>query len=194
MIHLITENEIKNLTDISSNVDATKFCHYIQIAQDKQVKTIIGTSCYNDLLDAIENDTLTPAQLILLNGDNRSFQGIKIGLAWWILWYSYPNLNSSVRNIGVTTQSDENFDPVAPETLRDKRYGAKGQAEYYMEEVRCYLSDNTDVYPCFNENDDCCNERQGSGYGSSSGIVLDLDSAGSDYCPHCSKNYNRCRC
>lgn len=192
MIHLITEQEVKNLTDIGDNVDESKFCHYIQIAQDKQIKNAIGEACYNNLLDGVENNDLTADESILLNGNNRQFVGLKTALAWWILWYTYPNLHSRVTNTGVQTQSGENFDPVSAETLEQRRKGALSQGEYYVDQMICFMRDNDDLYPCFDEDGSCCEDRMTTGY-ESSGIVLNNDSH-FDFCHHCGLRHRHCKC
>lgn len=168
---LISEQEVKNLTDISDNVDVKKFCHWIPVAQDKHVKTAIGESCYSDLLDGVENANLTADEVILLDGDARNYAGIKSALAWWVLYYSYPNLHSTVTPTGIVTKDAENTTTVATSVLTMRRNGAKVQAEHYTDQAICFICENSEDYPCTNDAD-CCIEKIHHGYGSS-GIVVE---------------------
>lgn len=203
---LITEDEVKNLTEITGNVDVSKFCAWIPIAQDKHIKNAIGEECYNNLLDGTENSNLTALETTLLNGNNRQYLGIKQALAWWVLWYAYPNLHSNISATGIHTKNGEEFSSIDDSLLRTRMNRAKDQAEYYLDQVICYLKDNSADYPCYLNSDSCCEEPLRHGYGSS-GIVIDTDRVrsnnaaqrdrylkGNGYCPNCGMYYKNCCC
>jgi len=171
MIHLITEEEIKSLTDVGNNVDVEKFTHFIAIAQQKKIRNAIGTECFNDLLTQAKNNTLTAANNVLLNGNGEEYEGIKPALAWWTLYYSFPSLHSSVLNTGVSTRTGDNFQSVDVKILELRRTQAKDQAEYYLDQVICYIQENETDYPCYGDNDNNCDKPIGSGY--QSGIILE---------------------
>lgn len=174
---LISEDEVKTMTDISANVDASKFRHWIPIVQGQHIKNAIGNGCYKDLLDQVKNDTLTPANNRLLNGDTTDdgeFEGIKKALAWGILWKSYPNLHSTIFPTTVGVKTGENHTALDAQALETRRLGAKEAFEYYLDQVICFMIDNNTDYPCKDEDDTCCDDPITDGYGSS-GIVTDTD-------------------
>jgi len=74
---LINEQEVKDITGMSENIDASKFRHQIQVCQDIYIKAAIGETCYDELLDSVENEDPTALETTLLDGDNRSFPGLK---------------------------------------------------------------------------------------------------------------------
>jgi len=168
---LINEQEVKNLTSITGNVDVKKFCPFIPVAQDMYVKSAIGESCYSDLLDGVENDNLTADEIILLEGNSRTYMGIKIALAWWVLYKSYPSLRATINPTTVAIKTGDDFVAVDNEGLGSLRNEAKVNAEYYTDQIVCFICDNSELYPCYDDCDDC-NERVHSGYGTS-GIVTD---------------------
>ena len=60
MIYFITENYLKTNTPITANVDVTDVTPYIKTQSDLRVQPILGSVFYNHLLDAYNNQTLTP--------------------------------------------------------------------------------------------------------------------------------------
>lgn len=194
MANLITEDQIKSFTDISQNVDVSKFCHYIPIAERKKIKNAIGTACYNDLLDGVANDNLTPDETILLNGNGLEYEGIIKAVAWWVLYYAYPSFHSIITQTGLQTKRGETFDTVSSDILELRINQAKVQAEFYLDQVICFIKDNSELYPCYDF--DCCDTPEQSGYGTS-GIVLDNSLANRDparRCRYCNGFSNTCGC
>lgn len=162
---LISEDDVKDITPISANVDSKKFAHNILVAQDIHIKPLIGSECYNDLLTQKAASTLTAANTTLLN------TYIKYALAWWTLYLSYPDLYATITPTGVSARAGEEYTPVSSSTLQILINNAKVKAEYYSDQAICYVKDNISSYPCYNEND-CCTTIVGNGYGTS-GIILD---------------------
>jgi hypothetical protein len=66
---LISEIKLKNFTNINKNVDMDVLKAEIQIAQDIDLQTIIGTLFYNHLLGCVSStgNTFNPAETTLVN-------------------------------------------------------------------------------------------------------------------------------
>ena len=146
---LITEQEVKNLTSMPSNADASKFRHYMQAAQDEYIKPAIGETCYDLLLDAVENDNLTALETTLLDGDDRSFPGAKVALAWWILWLAYPDMWIEMSGSTISKKTGDNFESVSAAEFAIKRKSAEDQASRYTNYLIAYIKDNLDDYTCY---------------------------------------------
>jgi hypothetical protein len=146
---LITEQEVKDLTSVSGNVDVAKFRPHMQAAQDLHIKPAIGETCYNDLLDAVENDDLTALEITLLDGDNRSFAGLKMALAWWVLVLAYPDLHLTIGNSSLQKKTGDNFEPASLAELNMKIKSAKNLAGYYTKYLIDYINDKSSDYMCF---------------------------------------------
>jgi hypothetical protein len=149
VLHLITEQEIKDLTPMPNNVDVSKFRHHIQSAQDIYIKPAIGETCYDNLLDSVENDDPTALETILLDGDNRSFAGLKVALAWWVLYLAYPNLWVSISNSTVQKKTGDNFEPVSAAELNISRKVAESTANHYTTYLIEYIQKNESDYTCY---------------------------------------------
>ena len=131
------------------NVDASKFQMWIQVCQDKYIKPAIGETCYNALLDGVENDDLTALELVLLNGDDRSFKGIKQSLAWWVNWESMVDLWLNIGNSTVQKRKAENFDSVTIEEFNMKRKESENAASLYTDYLIDYIQCNRADYTCY---------------------------------------------
>jgi hypothetical protein len=104
---LITEQEVKNYTDLPNNLKTSNLSFSITVAQDLYIRSALGEDLYSELLDQVQNDTLTALNLTLLNGDNRLFRGIKFALAWWVAYEIYPYLHTKVTPTGIQTKSTD---------------------------------------------------------------------------------------
>jgi hypothetical protein len=173
VVLLVTEQEVKDGTSIANNVDASKFCHWIEIAQDRYIKPAIGVTCYKEILDQFEASTLTADNLILLNGNDRDLKGIKKTLIWWVLWLAYADLHSTITPATVSVKSGDGFEAVTDQQLASRMTIAKDTASQYFDDLICFIRNNCDKYPCYASDPDCeCTQRLDDGYSSTSGIAL----------------------
>lgn len=131
------------------NASISKFRHHIQSAQDIYIKPAIGETCYNSLLDGVEGDDLTAIETILLDGDNRSFAGLKMALAWWVLWLAYPDLWLTISNATIHKKTGDNFESVTESEFNIKRADANRNAVHYTDYLMDYIDKNSGTYTCY---------------------------------------------
>jgi len=67
MAHLISVSNLKKLSYISTNVDDTLISTIISRVQDTVIEPILGSSLYNHLLNAVDNNTLNVNEQELLS-------------------------------------------------------------------------------------------------------------------------------
>ena len=169
---LITEQEVKNYTDLPNNLKTSNLSFSITVAQDLYIRSALGEDLYSELLDQVQNDTLTALNLTLLNGDNRLFRGIKFALAWWVAYEIYPYLHTKVTPTGIQTKSTDEAISADSRDVEMRRNIAKKKAEYYLDQLIKYLCDKDTDYPLFRDNSLDNTTMLYDGYGQS-GIVLD---------------------
>jgi hypothetical protein len=169
---LITEQEVKNYTDLPNNLKTSNLSFSITVAQDLYIRSAIGEDLYSELLDQTQNDTLTALNLTLLNGDDRLFRGIKFALAWWVAYEVYPYLHTKVTPTGIQTKSTDEAISADSRDVEMRRNIAKKKAEYYLDQLIKYLCDKDTDYPLFRDNSLDNTTILYDGYGQS-GIVLD---------------------
>jgi len=169
---IITEQEVKNWTDISNNVQSSSLSFAIIMAQDLYVRTALGEKLYEEILTQVNNNTLTALNTTLLNGNDGLFRGIKSGLAWWLAYTVYPYLHSKVSPTGIQSKSTDEATSIDSRSLEIRKNLAKKNAEYLIDQLICYLRDNENDYPLFRDSDSCCTNIAYDGYGNS-GLILD---------------------
>jgi hypothetical protein len=132
---IITEQEVKNWTDISNNVQSSSLAFAITISQDLYVRTALGEKLYEELVGQVANNTLTALNTTLLNGNDRLFRGIKPGLAWWIAYESYTYLHSKISPTGIQSKSTDQATSIDSRSLEIRKNMAKKKAEYYIDQL-----------------------------------------------------------
>ena len=177
---LITEQEVKNWTDIPNNVQTTNIGFSITIAQDLYIRSALGEDLFSELLSQVENDTLTALNTTLLNGDDRLFRGLKPALAWWVAYEVYPYMHSKVTPTGIQSKSTDESLSIDSRALEIRRNLAKKKAEYYLDQLIKYLCDKDNDYPLFRDNSLYNTDLLYDGYGQS-GIILDDDDSFDDW-------------
>jgi len=155
-------------------VDVSKFVQNIVYAQDVHIRPLIGEDCYKTLLEQFSTNTLSSTMAILLGGNDANFRGLKPALAYWVLYESYLNLHSTITPTGVHVKNPDDNLSVTFAELAARKNEAKVRAEYYSNQVICYLQENISSYPCFTDSENCCTRMDYEGY-KDSGIVLDDD-------------------
>ena len=146
---LITTQEIKDMTSLADNTDDKKIRHHIQSAQDIYIKPAIGETCYDALLDGVENDDLTALETTLLDGDNRSFVGLKMALAWWVVWLAYPDQWIMNGNTGLHKRTAENREAIDSDEFEKKRQEIENIAGSYTNYLTKYIINKSADYTCY---------------------------------------------
>lgn len=132
---LISEVKLKNFTNINKNVDMDVLKAEVQIAQDIDLQTILGTKFYNHLLDQVTatGNTFNADELTLVN------QYIQPYLIQTAYFNAIPHLMYRTMNNGITQGTMENATSVDIETMKYLRNIQKQRADFYMTRLMDYL-------------------------------------------------------
>jgi len=133
---LISEVKLKNYTNINKNVDMDVLKAEIQIAQDIDLQTILGTLFYKHLLDGILQDgttTWNADETILVN---EYIQPFLIQTAYF---NAIPQIMYRTMNRGIVEGSMENAKSVDIETMKYLRNVQKSRADFYLQRLMDYL-------------------------------------------------------
>jgi len=132
---LISEVKLKNFTSINKNVDMDVLKANVQICQDIDLQTIIGTKFYNHLCSQVTatGNTFNPDEKILVDDYIQPY----------LLQQSYframPNIMYRTMNNGITQGQMENATIVDVETFKYLRNVQKQTADFYMTRLQDYL-------------------------------------------------------
>jgi len=132
---LISEVKLKNFTNINKNVDIDVLKAEVQVAQDIDLQTILGTKFYQHLLDQVQatGNTFNPDETILVND---YIQPYLIQTAYW---NAIPHIMYRTMNRGIVEGTMENAASVDIETMKYLRSLQKQRADFYSQRLLDYL-------------------------------------------------------
>jgi hypothetical protein len=132
---LISEVKLKNFTNINKNVDMDVLKAEVQIAQDIDLQTILGTKFYNHLLSQVSatGNTFNAAETTLVNDYVQPF------LVQQAYFQAIPHLMYRTMNRGIVEGTMESATSVNIDTMKYLRTIQKQRADFYMTRLQDYL-------------------------------------------------------
>jgi hypothetical protein len=132
---LISETKLKAFTNINKNVDMDVLKAEIQIAQDIDLQTILGTRFYQHLLDQVSSTGNT------FNADEKKLvdEYIQPFLIQQAYFTAMPAIQFRVMNRSIVEGQMENAVPVEIETFKYLRNIQKSRSDFYMTRLMDYL-------------------------------------------------------
>jgi hypothetical protein len=132
---LISETKLKAFTNINKNVDMDVLKAEVQIAQDIDLQTILGTKFYNHLLSQVSatGNTFNADETTLVNDYIQPF------LIQQAYFQAIPSLMYRSMNRGIVEGMMENATSVDIETMKYLRSLQKQRADFYMTRLQDYL-------------------------------------------------------
>ena len=133
---LISEIKLKSYTNINKNVDQDVLKAEIQIAQDIDLQTILGTKFYKQLMAQVGPDgtnTFNADELILVNEYCQPF------LIQTAYFNAMPQIMYRTVNRGIQTGNAESSTAVDSETFKYLRSIQKQRADFYSQRLIDYL-------------------------------------------------------
>jgi hypothetical protein len=132
---LISEVKLKAFTNINKNVDMDVLKAEIQIAQDIDLQTILGTLFYDHLLNQVSSTGNT------FNNDEKKLVDdyIQPFLIQQAYFQAMPNLQFRTMNRGIVEGQMESATSVDIETFKYLRNIQKSRSDFYMTRLLDYL-------------------------------------------------------
>lgn len=132
---LISETKLKAFTNINRNVDMDVLKAEIQIAQDIDLQTLLGTKFYNHLLSQVSatGNTFNADETTLVNDYIQPY------LIQQAYFQSIPHLLYRTMNRGIVDGQMENANSVDIGTMQYLRNIQKQRADFYMTRLQDYL-------------------------------------------------------
>ena len=132
---LISETKLKAFTNINKNVDMDVLKAEVQVAQDIDLQTILGTKFYNHLLSQVSatGNTFNAQETTLVNDYIQPF------LIQQAYFQAIPHLMYRTMNRSIVEGTMENAASVDIETMKYLRSLQKQRADFYMTRLQDYL-------------------------------------------------------
>ena len=135
IVNLISPTTIKEDSWVQSNVDSDIIASIIPDIELMKLEPVIGVDKYNELLDQVENNTLTAANITLLSY-----------ITPMLLKYNLESLAFALCNkmtaTGVTTNDNENGATLTRNAMFRTMNEFQKQAEFYKGRLLDYMCDN----------------------------------------------------
>jgi hypothetical protein len=151
----ITLKELKRKSIFDGNLDADKIIQFIEVAQDTEIQTYLGTKLYDKLQTDIIADSLTGNYKTLVD------DYIKPMLIWYTQAAYIPYAAYQISNGGIYKHNSENATSVDQSEINSLASHATETAEFYTQRFMDYMDYNSNLYPEYiaNQNDGMYPER-----------------------------------
>lgn len=151
----ITLKELKRKSIFDGNIDADKIIQFIEVAQDTEIQTYLGTKLYDKLQSDIIADSLTGNYKTLVD------DYIKPMLIWYTQAAYIPYAAYQISNGGIYKHNSENSTAVDQSEINSLASHATETAEFYTQRFMDHMNYNSNLYPEYisNQNDGMYPER-----------------------------------
>lgn len=139
----ISENKLKNFTDLNQSVDADLLKNAVREAQDINIQRMLGYELYQAMITRVKNSTVTGNYETLM-------RYVQDALLYWSYYEALESIWLRPRNNGLLIpQGGDQAAAVDTATYDKKRTSVKNKAEWYSERLVGYLIDNQSDFPEF---------------------------------------------
>ena len=154
---LITEEYFKTYSPIPDNYNIKEIKPYFHVAEKLWIEPIIGMPLYEELLDEVEKDEVTPENATLL-------LNIYPLLAVAITYESLPFGGYHLSQVGITKGKSEISEPVSINDVNYISTQLRNQCETMKKLLKKFLDENAEHYPLYyaDNNAECnCDDECG---------------------------------
>lgn len=137
---IITDDYFKAYSPIPKNYNLDELRPYVHVAEVMWIVPIIGSPLYDELLEQVENDNVTPENATLL-------LAIYPLLSFAIVTEALPFIAYHMSQVGVTKGKSENSDSVSINDVNYINTTLRSQCEIMKSNLKKFLDEHSDLYP-----------------------------------------------
>lgn len=149
-ILLTSEAFVKNITNISDNIEGKYLLSAIREAQDIRLKEIIGSALLNKLKAIVANREINSA-------DNIHYKVLVDQCQYYLAYQTLAELPMKISykltNLGAVRTSDEKAQNISHDEVAKVQYYYQSKADFYAHELQGYLLRHSNDYPELDAND-----------------------------------------
>lgn len=139
----ISENKLKNFSDLNNALDADLLKNAVREAQDINIQRMLGYELYQSLITKVNDNQVTGIYLTLMGF-------VQDALLYWAYYEALESIYLRPRNNGLLVPQGGQEAAAADISLYDKkRTSVENKAEWYSERLVNYLLDNGTSFPEF---------------------------------------------
>ena len=139
----ISENKLKNFSDLNNALDADLLKNAVREAQDINIQRMLGYELYQSLISKVNAGQVTGVYSTLMGF-------VQDALLYWSYYEALEAIYLRPRNNGLLVPQGGQEAASADVALYDKkRTSVENKAEWYSERLVNYLLDNSSSFPEF---------------------------------------------
>lgn len=142
---IISENYLKEYTNINKNVDMTILTPILNEVQDFYILPLLGTKLFNEIISQVTTSTVTALNQTLLDL-------VIPCMLHYAKYEAMPDMKYRLMNKGVMIKNSENSSAADLSELEFLMARSKNKAEIYAQRVTNYLMRYSQQYPLYVSN------------------------------------------
>lgn len=144
----ITLKELKRKSIFDGNLDADKIIQFIEVAQDTEIQTYLGSKLYDKIQTEIIANTLSGNYKTLVD------EYVKPMLIWYTQAAFIPYAAYQISNGGIYKHNSDNSTAVDQSEINALASHATETAEFYTQRFMDHMNYNSNLYPEYISNQD----------------------------------------
>ena len=149
---LFNEEYLKEYSLLPTNFNTKEVWNFIPLTEQLHIVPVIGQALYEELLDQVEKNEVTPANASLLL-EIYPFEGLAL------MEVCMPYLAIHVSEVGLTLGKSENSDSVGIEDINYLTNYVRSQMEPLKTRLVDFLNEHSDLYPLYKKPTSVCSDQ-----------------------------------
>lgn len=146
---LFNEEYLKEYSLLPTNFNTKEVWNFIPLTEQLHIVPVIGQALYEELLDQVEKNEVTPANASLLL-EIYPFEGLAL------MEVCMPYLAMHITEVGITKGKSENSDSADVNDINYLTNYVRSQMEPLKSKLISFLKTNKDLYPLYKDKDYNC--------------------------------------
>lgn len=146
---LFNEEYLKEYSLLPTNFNTKEVWNFIPLTEQLHIVPVIGQALYEELLDQVEKNEVTPANASLLL-EIYPFEGLAL------MEVCMPYLAMHITEVGITKGKSENSDSADVNDINYLTNYVRSQMEPLKSKLISFLKNNKDLYPLYKDKDIDC--------------------------------------
>lgn len=138
---------------LPKNYNIDELINFVALTERLHIEPIIGSNLYNELLDQVEQNNVTPENASLLL-QIYPFEGLAL------MEVAMPYIAYHITEVGITVGKSDNSESATVNDIDYITNYVKSQMVPLKKKLIDFLVRNKDVYPLYTVEDKCCKETK----------------------------------
>ena len=149
---LFNEEYLKEYSLLPTNFNTKEVWNFIPLTEQLHIVPVIGQALYEELLDQVEKNEVTPANASLLL-EIYPFEGLAL------MEVCMPYLAMHITEVGITLGKSENSDSVGVEDINYLTNYVRSQMKPLKTRLIDFLNEHSDLYPLYKKPTNVCSDQ-----------------------------------